>query len=146
MIGIPVLNSDSNITTSGKWKAVLGTDTVDLSQFVDVPYASRKTFSIPLTGVTLTTWTEKDVPAKELNVFFSFDPADAESGKEFQPVQSTINPEIIIIAALTITGLGVGALFLKRLEKVVDSPVVEIGLIVAVGVGLVFLFRYFQKL
>ncbi len=134
MIAIPLFNKDSSsdISTTGVWRFVFGKRA---EKILNIPYESRKTINPPLIP-GFTVWTESNT--EDLFVYVSFEQKDATTKIETR--ESRI-PIFALYAVLAIVGLGVGALFLKRVEKVIDNPVLELTLLAVVVFGSYFLIR-----
>lgn len=136
MIAIPLFNKDSSsdITTSGTWRLVF-----PFTDKFNIPYASRKTITPPFIPA-FTVWTESD--SEETYVYLSFQQKDATQKIEQKESRISI---FVLYGILAIVGLGVGSIFLKRVEKVIDNPAIELGIIAGVVFGSFFLIRHIRK-
>ncbi len=138
MIALPLFNKDatSDLTTSGIYRLVFGKGA---SGILDIPYQNRKTFSPPLIA-GFTVWTEKS--GEDLDLYLSFEPKDAT--QQIAVKESKI-PIPIIYGVVAIAGLAVGSLFLKRVEKIIDNPVIELSIVSAVLFGSIFLIQKLKR-
>lgn len=134
MFGIPTPKTSSDsLATDGLWRFIF---TRSLGSVYSLPYNQRSTISIPFYA-DLTYWTDQN--DTDFLLYVSFNQKDAT--RPLAPQAQAEVPIFVIYAALAIVGLVVAAFFLKRVEKVIDNPAIELGLLAAAGFALLNLFK-----